>query len=197
MMMSNKLKTVSKLFFMAALIGPGSFAQAEEQTSTWDHSGDLDDRPNYLGVLLGVNTPTGEGSSSTATVGATLGSKVVSYFGVGLFGSYSGQTSSGSLLGLPAGTSTSTTLLTGQGNFMMGGFHLGGEIGAGISSWSGAVSTLHAGTSNTALIYGPEAGYDFKLTSAVSLGGEVHYLFSNAEAASKNLQALATLKVWL
>ena len=91
----------------------------------------------------------------------------------------------------------STTLLTGQANFFASGFHLGGEIGAGINSWSGGISSLHVGNSSTSLVYGPEAGYDFKIASAVTIGAEVHYLMSNADAGANNLQGLASLKVWM
>ena len=70
-------------------------------------------------------------------------------------------------------------------------------MGAGINSWSANVSSLHTGSSNTSLVYGPEAGYDFRIASAVSIGAEVHYLMTNADGGANNLQGLASLKVWM
>ncbi|MEO5969753.1 MAG: hypothetical protein ABIQ95_07470, partial [Bdellovibrionia bacterium] len=92
---------------------------------------------------------------------------------------------------------TGTTMLLGQGNYYFMGAHFGLEAGVALSSWAGEISTLTAAGSNTSLVYGPVAGYDLKIDKTISLGLEVHYLFSTAQNAVNNVQTLASFKIWL
>jgi hypothetical protein len=153
----------------------------------------------YVGALAGANLPNGNsGSNVSPTFGATVGAKLAPNFGIGGFGTYYGQSNSGSFLGLPTGTSTSTFNLAGEANFFAEGFHVGGDIGAAFTSWSGNVGSASLGTSNNSLIYGPEAGFDFPLgAGGLSLGAEAHYLFNNASNSQNNLLLLGALKIWL
>jgi hypothetical protein len=88
-------------------------------------------------------------------------------------------------------------LVLGQLNFFAQGLHIGGEVGPAFSTWSGNISTISAGSSSTALNYGPEVGYDFPLSRRVSLGAEAHYLLTNADGGVNSFQFLGALKVWL
>ena len=182
------------LILLAGALTSATTARASEVSAT-ESSGDR----GYAGLLFGGNSTTNSSdpNQTTTTFGATLGAKMTPEFGIGLFGSYYTQRSSGSFMGLPTGASTSTAVITGQANFFAGGLHLGAEAGPAINSWSGNISTAHTGNSNTNMVYGPEAGYDYKFTKTMSLGAEAHYLFSSGDASVNNIQALAALKVWL
>ena len=100
-MVGNKYGILS--FVIMSLVGSAANAQAESYDEQRDQNG-------YLGVLVGVNNATNTGQSTTPALGATGWSKTGAEFGLGIFGSYNGQTNSGSVLGLPAGTSVITTL---------------------------------------------------------------------------------------
>ena len=158
-----------------------------------------DTLPGYLGVLAGGNIPSDSNAGATAAIGVTLGSRLGSLFGVGLFASYYGQTSTGPYLGLPPSTAMSVILATAQGNLHFGGFHFGAEVGAAIRSWSGVVSTLVGGTatSSTTLLIGIDAGYDYKISRNLSLGVEGHYFFPGAATEANASQVFAVLKLWL
>jgi hypothetical protein len=151
---------------------------------------------SYFGLVAGGNSTAGAKERATPTFGLTLGSLVAPELGIGFLGTYYGQSSSGTLFGLPTGSSMKTINLTAQLNYFLGGVHLGGQAGVAISSWSGYVSNLHVGNSTTTMILGPSVGYDFKLGRALSLGGEAHYIFNTTEGRANNLQVLAALKFW-
>ncbi|MGE0615046.1 MAG: outer membrane beta-barrel protein [Bacteriovoracia bacterium] len=159
----------------------------------------LESSVGYAGFLLGGNIASTSGSDGDTrpNIGLTLGGKISPEFGLGFYGGFSGQRSSGTFLGLPSGTSTSMTILAGQLNFFAGPLHLGAEAGAAISSWSGNISSVHAGDSTTDFVYGPQGGVDFQLVPNLSLGAELHYLITTADSGVNNLQALAALKVWM
>ena len=173
--------------------------QKEREKAEQKSSGDQN---FYVGALLGgTKSANSDGtiseSSISPTIGLTAGIKLSPGFGIGFLGSRYGTTSSSNVLGLPVGTNSNTTLLLGQGNFILGGFHVGVDIGASTNSWDGTISSLNDGTSNTSLVYGPQGGIDFKLDKTISLGGEMHYLFSTAKNVVSNIQSLAVLKIWL
>ena len=159
------------------------------------------EKSTYLGGLVGANFANNDSNSSTNTnFGITAGAKLdpSGNVGLGFYGTYVGQNNSGSAFGLPVGTSTRTYNLCGEMNVFASVFHFGGDAGAGINTWDANAGNSSVGTSKTAFIYGPEAGFDIPLgSSSLSIGGEVHYLFSNADGAPNNLQALGALKVWL
>ena len=197
-MINTKSKKVSMYSPLSLLVIAGMASAVTANASSEVTAMDLGEK-GYAGILFGGNSTTNapDSNQTTATFGATLGAKIAPEFGLGLFGSYFSQRSFGSFMGLPTGASTSTAVITGQGNFFAGGLHLGAEMGPAISSWSGNISTAHTGNSNTTMVYGPEAGYDFKFTKTMSLGAEAHYLFSSGDASINNVQAFAALKVWL
>ncbi len=176
----------------ATSVGAAETGATETSTASQGEKG-------YAGILFGGNSTTNSpgDNQTTTTFGATAGAKLASEFGIGLFGSYYSQKSSGSFLGLPSGASTSTAVITGQGNFFAGGFHFGAEAGPAISSWSGYVSNVNAGDSRTVMVYGPEGGYDYKLSKTASIGAEAHYLLSTGDSSIDNIQFLAALKVWM
>jgi hypothetical protein len=181
---------------IAAIVSTGSLAQAGDDAASGA------DQTAYAGIMIGGNISTASNgtitdSSMTPTIALTLGMKMPTNFGFGLFGSYFGRTSSGSFLGLPTGTNTGTTMLLGQGNYYLLGAHLGLEAGVAISSWSGTISSVTSGSSTTSLVYGPNVGYDLKIDKTISLGVEVHYLFSTAQNSVNNVQTLASFKIWL
>jgi hypothetical protein len=156
------------------------------------------DHPLYVGALIGANLPNGNsGSSVSPTFGATVGAKIAPSFGIGAFGTYYGQSNSGSFLGLPTGTSTRTFNVAGEANFFASGFHIGGDIGAAFTSATGNIASASVSSSDNALIYGPEAGFDFPLAPGLTLGGEAHYLFNNSNNSQNNLLLLGALKIWL
>jgi hypothetical protein len=197
-----KLLTLSFLALTTALM-PGQKCWADDATATKSStqentpSDSNEYRRSYLGLLLGGDTSNDSDlNNAKMTFGVTLGSKIIPEFGLGVLLSYRGQTSSGSVLGLPAGVSTNTYTAAAQGNFFLGGFHFGGEVGPSITSWSGNVSSLHTGSSATSLVYGPEAGFDFKIVSALSVGIEAHYLFSSDSNNVNNLEGFVGLKLW-
>jgi len=185
--MLKQLKFVSTPLVIS-LLSLASLVQAEENTTSQGLG--------YLGLLAGGNSAEGSQDSASPTIGVTFGTKLAPNFGVGFLGSYFGETSSGSLFGLPTGTSASSIVLAGQANYFLGGFHMGGEMGAAINSWSGRISNSYSGNSNTAMIFGPQAGYDFAVGKAVSLGAEAHYLVSTADNGSNNFQIFAAVKFW-
>ena len=157
------------------------------------------ERMTYLGGLVGANFVNNDSNASANTnFGVTAGAKLSPQFGMGFYGTYYGQSESASIFGLPAGTATRTYNLAGELNIFASVFHFGGDAGAGISTWEANVGSVNQSNSNTAFIYGPEAGFDIPLgSSALSLGGEAHYLFTNATDGRNNLQVLGALKVWL
>ena len=150
----------------------------------------------YLGLALGANTTIGSNENASPTYALVFGANISPEFGIGFFGSHYGQSSSGSLFGLPTGTTTSTLILAIQANYFFNGAHLGGEIGTAISSWSGHISTVNAGDSASAVIFGPQAGYDFLVGQSISLGIEGHYLFTSAKDGVTNAQILGSVKFW-
>jgi hypothetical protein len=199
----NKQMNFLRLLPLITLVGVGSFAFAAEQSehNNKDQS-DSGDQNAYVGVLIGGNRSansdgTVSDTNTDPTIGITAGLKISPRFGIGFFGSRYGLTNTGKFLGLPVGTTTSTTMLLGQGNFYLGGIHLGVEAGSSTSSWNGKIGSLTDGTSNTSMVYGPQGGIDLKLDKTISLGGEFHYLFSTAENVVSNAQALAAVKIWL
>ena len=157
----------------------------------------VDELPGYIGVLAGVNQPSGSGANTTPALGLSAGARIIPNFGLGVFGAYFGQTSAGGLLGLPSNTAVSTGLLVGQARIYLSGLHIGAEFGGAMKFWSGTSSALHGGSSTTSLVYGPEAGYDHHLSRNFSLGGEIHYLISTAEQDVNAIQLLAAVKFWL
>jgi hypothetical protein len=160
------------------------------------------DQNLYIGAVLGVTRASGsDGTLSDATLsstyGLTAGFKLSPRFGLGILASRYGTTSTDTILGLPIGTSSSSTLLLGQLNFIMGGIHFGLEAGKAAQSWDGAISSLTGGTSSSSTVYGPQAGIDFRLDKTITLGLEAHYLFSNAQNVVSNIQALSSIKIWI
>ena len=176
--------------------------QKEEKEKERSERKSTGDQNFYVGALIGgTKSANSDGTISESTisptVGVTAGIKLSPRFGIGFLGSRYGMTSSSNILGLPAGTNSNTTLLLGQANFILGGFHVGVDLGPSTNSWDGTISSLNDGTSNTSFVYGPQGGIDFKLDKTISLGGEVHYLFSTAKNVVSNIQGLAVLKIWL
>ncbi|MBI2712539.1 MAG: hypothetical protein HYX41_06785 [Bdellovibrio sp.] len=159
----------------------------------------VDTLPGWIGAMVGANIPATSGVSPTATAAVTLGSRLGSVFGVGIFGSYYGESSTGPYLGLPSSTAMSVVLLTAQASLFFGGLHFGAETGAAIRSWSGVASTLVGGTasSSTTLIIGIHGGYDYKLSRNLSLGVDGHYFFPGAATEANTAQVLGVVKVWL
>lgn len=172
-----------------------AFALDEDGESVANVS-DVSSERGYLGALLGGAMPTATNANTNGAAGGTVGVKLSNDVGLGVMGLWYGESSEQSFLGLPVGTQSSTFFLGLQANLFLGGFHIGGEVGPAISSWEGNVSSIHAGTSETSLAYGPHAGFDFRLSKAVSLGAEAHYLFTEAEGGNDSVQALAALKIW-
>jgi hypothetical protein len=163
---------------------------------------DAGDQNLYVGGLLGVTrSATSNGtisdSNMSGTYGLTAGLKLSPRFGFGILATRYGTTASSTNLGLPIGSASSTSLLLGQGNFFIGGIHLGVDIGTAVNSWDGKISTLTAETSSNSLVFGPQVGIDFRLDKTFTLGAELHYLISNAQNTSPTLQGLAALKLWL
>lgn len=160
------------------------------------------DKNGYVGALLGTSLANTGGSNSTMTgnsnFGLQVGAKLVPEFGIGFYGTTSGQRNSASVFGLPAGTETRNYALAGEANIFASVFHAGVNLGVGINTWSANIGSAQANSSNTAFIYGPEAGFDIPLgQSMVSLGGEVHYLLTTESEGKNNLQLLGALKMWL
>ena len=159
------------------------------------------EKSTYVGGLVGANFANGDNNSSTdANFGVTVGTKITpaGNIGLGFYGTFVGQSNSSSVFGQPVGTSTRTYDLCGEVNGFASVFHFGGDIGMGINSWDANAGNASLGSSQTALIFGPETGFDIPLgTSSLSLGGELHYLFTTADHAPNNLQAMAALKIWL
>lgn len=173
----------------------GTETQSSTQVTTTSES--RDEKTSYLGLLLGGDTSSDSDSNNAKmTEGLTMGAKVIPEFGLGVLLTYRGQTSSGTVLGLPAGISTHTYTAAGQANIFMGGFHFGGEAGPSITSWTGNVSNIHSGSNVTSLAYGPEAGFDYKILSALSVGAEAHYLFSSDSSNVNNFEGFVGLKLW-
>lgn len=193
--MTNRIFRSTKFISLTAFLATVSM-------NTLAHADDGGDQAAYAGIMIGGNFSTASDgtisdSSMTPTIALTFGTKMPSNFGFGLYGSYFGRTSSGSFLGLPSGTSTGTTMLLGQGNYYVAGLHLGLEAGVAVSSWSAGISSVTSSNSNTSMVYGPNAGYDLKIDKTISLGVEVHYLFSTAQNSVNNAQTLANFKIWL
>ena len=186
------------------MLGLGSMAFADEKIEYKDYQ-EHDDRGGqnaYIGVLVGGNRNansdgTISSSNTDPAIGLTAGIKLSPRFGIGFLGSRYGLKNSGSFLGLPLGTATNTTMILGQANFFLGGIHLGVEAGSSVSSWDGTIGALRSDNSNTSMVYGPQGGIDLKIDKTISLGAEVHYLFSTAQNVVSNAQALAALKIWL
>lgn len=156
-----------------------------------------DARPSYLGAMLGFNSADASSVNAATSLGATVGTKINSLIGLGLFGSYSGTKTSGPYLGLPSETDFSITVLTVQGNAYLGGFHAGAELGSMIRSWSGIRSTVTGGTSDTSMLIGINTGYDYKVSRALSVGAEIHYFIPFGSNQSKLIQGFAGVKIWI
>lgn len=181
------------LVLMTLIIGAGSaYAQDNRVVQT------TADNKGYVGFVGGASSLNNNNADVRAkpSVGVTLGAKMDEHVGIGFFGNYFGQTASGGTLGLPDGTDTDIFVTTGQLNLWFNNLHVGGEAGAQFNTWTGT-STAAAGNSTTDFVYGPEAGYDYKVSKVVSLGAELHYLFNNTASSRDNMQALAALKFWM
>ncbi|MEO5970125.1 MAG: hypothetical protein ABIQ95_09375, partial [Bdellovibrionia bacterium] len=121
--MKNKLfksAVCLPLTALAVVFSMSTVAQAEDTGGA--------DQGAYAGILIGGNISTASNgtitdSTMTPTLALTLGTKMPTNFGFGLFGSYYSRTSSGTFLGLPSGTNTGTTMLLGQGNYYFMGAH--------------------------------------------------------------------------
>jgi hypothetical protein len=189
------------LALTALLLTIGNTALADESTSEGSFMNGNARSTGYFGALIGANIPSGNaGSDNSTNFGLTLGAKVAPYLGLGFYGTYYGQSDSGRVFGLQVGTSSSTFNLAGEINGFFSIFHVGVDVGAQVVSWSANAGNASIGRSNTAMIYGPEAGFDIPLGSAVShlsLGGEVHYLLTTESQGQNNLQALAAIKFWM
>lgn len=155
-----------------------------------------DEPGSYLGVMFGGNKTPNTSDSFNPTYGITLGGKISPVIGLGFFGNYFGHDSTGSFLGLPTGSSTRNFVLAGQLNYSIGGLFFGGEAGAAITSWSGNISSIHSGSSDTSFVYGPVAGYDIVINNSISVGAQAHYLVSTTNSGRDNLQVFAALKFW-
>ena len=153
----------------------------------------------YVGGMLGANLPNGDsGSSSSPLFGIMAGAKLNPAFGLGVFGTYYGQSNSGSIFGLKAGTETHTWNLCGEANFFASIFRVGADVGSSINTWSAGAGNASIGSSKSFLIYGPEAGLELPLgNSGVSVGGSAHYLFNSADNSQNNLLMMVDLSVWL
>lgn len=185
-------------WIILALLTVAWNASAENESTASRDEVIVGDR-GYAGLLVGGNTTTNESKNNiTPTIGLTLGAKMTPSFGIGLFGNYYERNRSSSILSLPVGTSTKTFVVTGQGNFFIGGFHFGGEAGFARSSWEASIGSLQTGgAGSTIFVYGPEAGFDLKLAKTLSIGVEGHYLFSRANSGVSALLAFAGIKVWM
>ncbi|MEO5971729.1 MAG: hypothetical protein ABIQ95_17525 [Bdellovibrionia bacterium] len=156
----------------------------------------------YIGVLMGGNrSAASDGTTSESgispMIGVTAGFKLSPLFGLSFLGSRYALTNSTEVFGLPVGTDSNTTLLLAQGNFFLSAFHVGVELGTSTNSWRSLASSLSIENSNLSIVYGPQGGMDFKVGKTISLGGELHYLFSTARNVTNNIQVLANLKIWL
>lgn len=187
----------SILLFALIFVLPLSNALGAAEQS--DTISGRDTLPGYVGVMVGANVPASANVGPTASAAVTLGTRVGDFFGLGLFGSYYGETNTGPYLGIPSSVAMSVTLLTGQANVFLSAFHFGAEIGAAIRSWSGVAATLVGGTStsSTTLIVGLNAGYDHHLSRNLSLGVEGHYFLPGAATEANTTQVFAVLKLWL
>lgn len=154
----------------------------------------------YLGVLGGASyfDPENLSRGSDVIFGLTAGTRTDSNVGIGFYGTYFNDSTSSSILGIPAGTRTTTYYLTGQLDLFASVFHFGANAGVGIDTWNASVGGANIGNTRSMFIYGPEAGFDFPIgNSPVSLGAEVHYLINHESDARNNLQAMAALKIWM
>ena len=158
----------------------------------------------YVGILGGGNIAnvanTFESDSNTKTtpaIGVKVGAKIIPELGLGFYGSYVSQSNSTSVFVLTAGTKTKTYYLTGEVNFFLLIFHAGVNLGVAITTWSADFENVTTSSSNTALVYGPEVGFDIPIIpNLVSLGGEAHYLLTSKSDGVNNLQVLGAVKVW-
>lgn len=181
-----------KKFVLISLLSTATMAAQAETTS--QEGG----RRFFVGALVGANFPTGNlGTNVSPIYGITAGAKIAPLFGVGFFGTYHGQTSTGSILNLNAGATTARFVLTGQADLYLSVFHVGINAGAEIHSWAIGAGPSVLGTTNTGFVFGPEAGFDIPLSPMVSVGAEVHYLLTTLQSAQGNMVAAANVKVWL
>ena len=156
-----------------------------------------DSLPGTIGLHLGVNQPSTNGTLAALAVGISASGRVLPHLSVGVFAGYSGERTTPTFLTLPDGTQMSLIHLLAQLHFNVGGLHAGIEGGAALRSWGGAVSTLNGGTSSTSVVYGPQGGYDFRISKNFSIGAELHYLIATANPEVNRLLAFVNLKVHL
>jgi len=160
------------------------------------------DKQSYVGVLAGTNLGNVGYSNSTTkadlNLGLNAGAKVIPELGLGFYGTYFGQNNSGSVLGINTERATRTWYLAAEINLFASIFHVGADLGLGINTRSSEFGSISSSSSNTAFIYGPEAGFDIPLgKTQVSLGGEVHYILTTEDEGRNNLQLFGSVKVWL
>ena len=167
---------MSKKYLILLAVLLSSIAEASETTSISENERE------YVGLLAGGSSNQNGGQNMTA-FGATLGGQVTRYLGVGIFGSRSEQTNS------------NFSVLTTEMNFYLGNFHFGPEGGFSWTTPSGANSTVFQNNTTASVVLGPQAGYDFKVARAFSIGAEAHYLIIQSQNKDST-QALVSLKYW-
>ncbi len=157
----------------------------------------VDSNPGYLGALVGINSSLTPGASNATAIGVTLGYKTLPMWGVGIFASYFGQTTTSTFLGLPSNTAMSVITTAAQLNYFIRGLHLGIEAGISIRTWSGALSSLLSGNATTNFVPGFNFGYDYYISRNLTIGAEAHIFLPTTSSEAGSIQAFGVLKVWL
>ncbi len=152
----------------------------------------------YGGLMGGLGVESG---GSLLALGVDGGVKLAPQFGVGLYATYYG-------IGLGA----STIIVAGEGNYFFGdqlkglyatakgglGLSLAPSVSVTVPSITGtgvATQTVGGGTS-VGVVLGGGAGYDYKLTNEISVGGEGNVLLMISSATGVIFNALADVKYW-
>ncbi len=193
--MSKKSIFFGAIIFAVAFTSASSLAQQPAPANATTNV-----RGGYVGLVAGANFPTGTfGTSVAPAIGLVAGGRFAPFLGAGFYGVYHGQTSSGSIFGLNGGSGTHQIDLAAEINVFLAWVHVGMDIGASINIWSASAGPVSLGTSNYALLIGPEAGIDIPLmNSGLSIGAEMHLFFYPTLAGSQtNFQVMGVLKYWI
>jgi hypothetical protein len=185
-------KNLAILLALMAL-GVGSAYGAEGKG---DKVGQADETGMNIGALLGLAFPSG---GSDLVFGLDGNYKLDPFWGVGLYATYQGESTTGA--GFTTESSNVTVMPEVSYFFQdaMSGLRVGGKAGLRFAS-SEVTPALPppaiSSVDDTAFIFGPHIGYDYPLGGDLSLGAEFNLLFSTTASDDASPNLLGALKYW-
>lgn len=162
----------------------------------------------YMGVLVGIASPTYTGAQIQPTLGLVWGRRFNKIFGVALYLSHSSQTVSSTQNGeLTSGLSLYGVEANYYSQGDLEGLSMGWKLGLASLGQSGTFIVVNAAshvggadTGATGLSTGPRLGFDYRLMPQMSVGAAGDLLIqpgNNSVGTYLVIQMLGIIKYWL